>query len=191
MNFRKTAVYVTAFAMIFFVLGCNPKAKVKIGADKIHLETDEGTVEIDGGENGSVKVRSKNGDVDILVDGNKKEVKTETGDTKVVVSQTPDLENLGVPVYPGARAEGGTAVDKTGKDAGSTRTVALKTADPVSKVAEFYREHLKGANVMDMQDAHNAVLFMKEEGENITTVAVTREKDETETVIAISVVKKK
>ena len=192
MKLKKTFVFIAAFALVFsLAAGCaGGRAKVKMGKDGIHVETEEGTVDIVGGEDGgSVKVRSKDGDVDIDIDGEKGEVEYEVDGEKFVISSDVDLESLGVPVYPGARVEGGNMRNKDGGETMLSQTVGLKTEDPISKVAAFYRENLKGARVIDMLEARGSVVFMLEEDGGVTTVAVTRELDEKVTDIVISVIK--
>jgi hypothetical protein len=78
-----------------------------------------------------------------------REEEMSVGETPVVVTyaDTASADDLGLPLYPGAAVADSfayTVTAKDGKPVSRYAFVALTTADPPEKVAEFYRTKLPG-----------------------------------------------
>jgi hypothetical protein len=82
---------------------------------------------------------------------------------------------LGVPFYPGAQPGEGESSKVTTPD-GSMYTVILHSADPIDKVAAFYRERLKGMSTgkqfMDMSGGDGSANLILADEKAKTSVQV-------------------
>jgi hypothetical protein len=79
-------------------------------------------------------------------DGSKVRVETPFGTVESTDNSDDAARNLGIDVYPGARARKGSAASVT---MGSMHTVAadFETDDPPERVADFYKQRLPHANI--------------------------------------------
>ena len=79
-------------------------------------------------------------------DGGKVRVETPFGTVESTDNSDDAARNLGIDVYPGARARKGSAASVT---MGSMHTVAadFETDDPPERVADFYKQRLPHANI--------------------------------------------
>lgn len=106
-------------------------------------------------------------------DASGKTTQVELGAAKVSEAE------LGVPFYPGAKLGEGES-SKVSTPEGSMYTVTLHSADPVDKVAAFYRERLKamsaGKQLMDMSggDGSANMVLADEQAKTSVQVHVTK-----------------
>ena len=125
-------------------------------------------------------------------DGEKSTVTVNAPDgTYTATSQNSVTEaELGVPFYPGAKAEGGgsyAAVNQAKGQAGKAAGVTLSTPDPVDKVVAFYKDKL-GAPMMDMNhEGQRNVSWAKPgaNGKGGLMIAISTEKDQPGTKVTI------
>ena len=88
------------------------------------------------GEDGEVEITEKDGDVTMT---------DESGDS--FTTKEISAEDIGIPIYPGAKLQDGTAAAITteGTDGAESGSIAiLQTKDPVSKVTAWYKDKLSG-----------------------------------------------
>jgi hypothetical protein len=103
-------------------------------------------------------------------DGDKVRVETPFGTVEANQDSDEAARNLGVDVYPGAQALKNTA---TTTSFGTMRTVAaqFETADPVDKVADFYKKRFPDANVTEGGSDHYTIVQTNKQG--VVTVNIT------------------
>lgn len=113
-----------------FVIGCGPSTKVTTSAD--------GTVTTVTTPDGkTTTVRSRGDDTQLTIIGaDGATVRVSNGDNGIAV---PSDFPKDVPVYAGASVTTSATVQ-------NTITLVLKSTDPVSKVAAFYKEQLKASD---------------------------------------------
>jgi flagellar basal body-associated protein FliL len=110
-------------------------------------------------------------------------VKVQTPFGTVETSENADeaSKNLGVAVYPGARATKGNSAN-VNVGGMHTTSVQLETDDPPEKVAEFYRSQLPNANVNTGEGDHYTIVSTQ--NHNMITVNIEGEDGKTRIAIA-------
>src|SRR2546421_4524300 len=106
-------------------------------------------------------------------------VKVETPFGTMESSQDPEeaARNLGVDVYPGAKAlKEGSAVASFGGV--HTVTVNFETSDPVDKVCTFYKSRFPRAHLSTSEEKHCTIV--SNQSENLVTINVEAEDDNTQ-----------
>lgn len=107
--------------------------------------------------------------VDLSGGGLKVTTTDEKGQTATATYGTAHVTeaDLGVPFYPGAKADGNGSGSRIESPDGVMATVTLHSADAPEKVAAFYREALKsraaGKQFTDMTNADMTLLSMADE----------------------------
>lgn len=96
-------------------------------------------------------------------------VQTPFGTVETSEDSEDAARNLGVDIYPGARAIKGNAANVNAGGMHST-TVQLETDDPADKVASFYRSKFPNANVNTVEGDHYTIVST---GNNeLTTISI-------------------
>lgn len=113
-------------------------------------------------------------------DGNVR-VETPFGTVESTNNPGQAARNLGVDLYPGARA---LQVNSANVAIGGMHTVAaeFETSDPPSKVADFYRKRYPDANVNVSDQDHYTIVSTK--NKDVVTINIEREGDSTHIHIA-------
>lgn len=115
------------------------------------------------------KVTEENGDISV-----------ESDEGKTTVSTTvPSEEEIGIPIYPGAKMyeDSAGSVTTTGDQGKTTYSAAvLYTDDPVSQVVAWYKDKLSGkpglVDLSSVQGGEEAGLFMFQSGDTLKTVTI-------------------
>jgi len=116
-------------------------------------------------------------------------VKTKEGTATLSMGAESIPGDLGVPIYPGVdKQEGGTwSMSGEGKEGFSS--ALLYSADPIDKVAVFYKDKLKGENPqtfeMAMPDG-KMINISIEKGEAVTHIVLSENKEKGGTNIQIT-----
>ncbi len=141
-----------------------------------------------------VTVRTEEGKVEYSEESGKVKVKTEEGEATYGQEDVSE-EDLGVPIYPGAKlvkGGGGSVKTKTEEGEGEFMTAAFTTSDSIDEVSEWYRSKLSGKpKFMDLSSTmagKKTGMFMFQEGTAAKTVVISAGEGEQEgaTVISIS-----
>ena len=109
-------------------------------------------------------------------DRGKVRVETPFGTVESTDDSDEAARNLGIDVYPGARALKGNAANVT---MGSMHTVAaeFETDDPPERVAEFYKKKLPHANIA-VSDAKHYTIISRDK-KNMFTINIEPQEDKT------------
>lgn len=154
--------------------GPDGSSTVSRSGDKTVVETDKGKLEIDEVEGGFKMTGTDE-------KGRK---------TTIVSSGDFDLDDLGVPLYPGAKikagAEGKSSV--TGP-MGKMMTVVMATADSPEKVVDFYQKELRDPKPFTSPEA-GLVNGENGAGDSVT-VAAALDAESKSTMVTLSVTTKK
>lgn len=148
-NASKIVLIVVAAIMVLGVIGAIGAAVIGIHiARNTHVERHDGTV----------KVQTPFGTVETSEDANR------------------SARDLGIAIYPGARATKGNSANV---NAGGmhTTTVQFESDDPPDKVASFYREKFPGANVNTAEGDHYTIVST--ENKNVVTINIEPEDGKT------------
>lgn len=163
---RKVLGIVLVGFMVFGLL-----ALVGCGEKSVTIETDEG----------AATISEDNGEVTL---------ETEEGETTYSSSDISE-EDLGVPIYPGAKVEEGTAGRVTTEGAEGTEEIAgavLITKDPVSKVTAWYKDQLQGepgfTDTSMSMEGEELGMFSFQSGDTMKTVMIQASEEGTEISIA-------
>ena len=114
-------------------------------------------------------------------DGGKVRVETPYGTVESNDNSDEAARNLGIDVYPGARARKGSAASVT---MGSMHTVAadFETDDPPERVADFYKKRLPHANIAVSDEKQYTIISTDKK--NMFTISI--EPQEGKTLIHIA-----
>jgi len=109
-------------------------------------------------------------------DRGKVRVETPFGTVESTDDSDEAARNLGIDVYPGARALKGNAANVT---MGSMHTVAaeFETDDPPERVAEFYKKKLPHANIAVSDSKHYTII--SHDKKNMFTINIEPQEDKT------------
>jgi hypothetical protein len=109
-------------------------------------------------------------------DRGKVRVETPFGTVESTDDSDEAARNLGIDVYPGARALKGNAANVT---MGSMHTVAaeFETDDPPERVAEFYKKKLPHANIAVSDAKHYTII--SHDKKNLFTINIEPQEDKT------------
>ncbi len=109
-------------------------------------------------------------------DRGKVRVETPFGTVESTDDSDEAARNLGIDVYPGARALKGNAANVT---MGSMHTVAaeFETDDPPERVAEFYKKKLPHANIAVSDAKHYTII--SHDKKNMFTINIEPQEDKT------------
>lgn len=110
-------------------------------------------------------------------------VRVQTPFGTVETSQDADdaARNLGVPIYPGARATKGNSAN-VNVGGMHTTTVQFESDDPADKVAQFYRSKFPDANVNTAEGDHYTIVSTQ--NKNVVTINIEPDGDKTRIDIA-------
>jgi len=138
-------------------------------AKKKTISTPEGEVTVEERPGGEAKVT----------------VEGEEGTVTFEANKGVSEKEIGLPIYPGAKAQQTGTWSAEGQGKGAV-TAALTTSDSVEDVRAFYKKRLPNAKEVTAQtgDAHMVNLAV-EEGNVKKMVQIMREKDATETQIVL------
>ncbi|ABA88950.1 hypothetical protein Pcar_1707 [Syntrophotalea carbinolica DSM 2380] len=128
-------------------------------------------------------------------DGTKVTVNSENGTATMTYGTTALPDDLGVSLYPGASAgQGGTLqVEGEGTDgADSVLSVSVHSADPIEKVAQYYKDEFKNEQprIFEMaMPTGKMVTITIESGHTVKTVVLSENAQQSGTDIQISRIK--
>ena len=154
------------------------KVEIKDSDETVRIDTDEGTVLIEGEDGKTARLEVDEDEETTTLTTDDGEFRVGQGDS--VVSE----EELGLKFYPGAEVEMSSS-GSGGPGAGSHAMVTLKTKDPFSEVAEFYKDHYAGDEVRTTemtQDDMQMLTIVTTDGDSIS---VMRDKDSEDTRITL------
>ncbi len=131
----------TALALFFFFGACSK------GDDTRVYKGPGGTVEVSTREEGNLK---------------EMRITSEESTTTFRVGESAVPDDLGIPVYPGARVDNAGSWTMSGDKPGALSTTVFTTNDSVDKVAAFYKKELAGKNpdIMDMGSAAGRMVMV-------------------------------
>ena len=149
--------------------------------------TPEGTVTLERrGDTTEVTVDSEDGTLKMKGDESKMTVTTEKSTAVVEISPEISEEDIGIPIYPGAKVE--QTVKRTdAEEEQDLAQVHLSTADSFDKVKAFYQEKLPKATVagnVETPDVKMLQMTWKVEGEQ-KMIMVSRDKSDALTRIVL------
>jgi len=149
--------------------------------------TPEGTVTLERrGDTTEVTVDSEDGTLKMKGDESKMTVTTEKGTAVVEISPEISEEDIGIPIYPGAKVE--QTVKRTdAEEQQDFAQVHLSTTDSFDKVKAFYQEKLPKATVagnVETPDVKMLQMTWKVEGEQ-KMIMVSRDKSDAVTRIVL------
>lgn len=149
--------------------------------------TPEGTVTVERqGDTAEVTVETEDGSLEMKGDQSKMTVTTEEGTAVFEVSPDISEEDIGIPIYPGAKVE--QTVKRTGaEEEQDFAQVHLTTKDSFQEVKEFYQEKLPKATVagnVETPDLKMLQMMWKAEGEQ-KMMMVSRDKSDAVTRIVL------
>jgi len=149
--------------------------------------TPEGTVTLERrGDTTEVTVESEGGTLKMKGDEGKMTVTTEEGAAVVEISPDISEDDIGLPIYPGAKVE--QTVKRTdAEEEQDFAQVHLSTADSFEKVKAFYQEKLPKATVagnVETPDLKMLQMMWTVEGEQ-KMIMLSRDKSDTVTRIVL------
>jgi len=149
--------------------------------------TPEGTVTLERqGDTTEVTVESEGGTLKMKGDEGKMTVTTEEGTAVVEIGPEISEDDIGLPIYPGAKVE--QTVKRTdAEEEQDFAQVHLSTADSFDKVKAFYQEKLPEATVagnVETPDLKMLQMMWKVEGEQ-KMIMLSRDKSDTVTRIVL------
>jgi len=149
--------------------------------------TPEGTVTLERrGDTTEVTVESEGGTLKMKGDQSKMTVTTEKGTAVVEISPDISEDDIGLPIYPGAKVE--QTVKRTdAEEEQDFAQVHLSTADSFDKVKAFYQEKLPKATVagnVETPDLKMLQMMWTVEGEQ-KMIMLSRDKSDTVTRIVL------
>lgn len=164
--------------LVVLVSGCGRKET---------YTTPEGTVTLERqGDTTEVTVESEDGTLKMKGDESKMTVTTEKGTAVVEMSPEISEDDIGIPIYPGAKVE--QTVKRTdAEEEQEFAQVHLSTADSFEKVKTFYQEKLPKATVagnVETPDVKMLQMMWKVEGEQ-KMIMVSRDKSNAVTRIVL------
>lgn len=177
---------VVMLAAAAFAGGCAKGAKIDIDGDKVHVETDEGVVDING-QDGKVSIKSKEGsfNAEVSDDGKTVEYTAETEEGKMKMTTDVDAKQFGELAYP--EAETVTGYDMQGTDGKTAKSLTMSAKDELSKVAAYYKGKLAGGDVVDMASSSGMVMLNKTIGEMVHSVVITKDEETGGATIVVTI----
>ncbi len=158
------------FLITAFVMGA--VALAGCGEKKVTIE----------GEEGAVEVTEKDGEVTMT---------DEEGDS--FTTKEIDVDELGIPIYPGAKIQKGTAAAITSEGTDGTESGAiaiLETKDSVSDVVAWYKDKLSGkTSFIDTSmaiEGEEVGMFSFQEGDLLKSVIIGSNDETGSTEIVLS-----
>lgn len=173
-------------SVVAFAGGCSRGAKVDIADGKVHVETDEGVVDING-QDGNVSVKTNEGSFNAKVsnDGDKVEYTAESAEGKMKMTTDVDPKQFGELAYPGAETV--TGYDMQGADGKTAKSLTISTRDAIDKVVAYYKGKLVGGDVVDMASSSGMVMLTKPEGDMVHSVVITTDKESGGATIVVTI----
>jgi len=175
-----------AFLIAAVTAGCGRKQTIETPEGKVTIEERAGKAEVTiEGEEGEGKVEIKGDEVS-------GKITTEEGTVELGTEAEVSEQELGIPIYPGAKPEQTGRLTQTGEEPGEFVQATFTTRDSIDKVKAFYQEKFpKSRAAMDIRSADSRMVQMVlEEDETQKTVMISRDKDEKRTNIVLMRVEK-